>query len=94
MSFLPSGKVATERNNWQLEDVPQEIQDLIAAAKTTSDADARLDIFTTLQEFNQQSGPFAPFNVPEMQTAYLADIEGYIFHPQWTLDVSILSRAE
>lgn len=94
LSFLPGGKVATERNNWQLEDVPQEIQDLIAAAKSTSDAAQRLEIFTALQEFNQQSGPFAPFNVPDLQTAYLANIEGYIFHPQWTLDVAILSRAE
>ena len=94
LSFLPGGKVATERNNWQPEDVPQNIQDLIAAAKSTSGAAERLEIFTALQEFNQQSGPFAPFNVPGMQTAYLANIEGYIFHPQWTLDVSILSRAE
>ena len=94
LSFLPGGKVAKERTNWNLEDVDQEIQDLISAANTESDPDARLDIFTQLQDFNQQSGPYAPFNVPDLQTAFRADIEGYIFHPQWVLDVSILSRAE
>ena len=92
LSFLPDGKVATERNNWQLADLPQDIQDLIAAAKTTSDATARAEIFTALQEYSQQNGPFAPFNVPDLQSAYRADISGYVFHPQWSLDVAILSR--
>ncbi len=93
-SFLPGGKVATERNNWQLEDVPEEIQALIGRAKTASDPDERIEVYTALQEFNQQQGPFAPFNVPEQPTAYLATLEGFIFHPHWTVDVSILSRSE
>jgi peptide/nickel transport system substrate-binding protein len=94
LSFLPGGKVAEERLNWHMDDVDQEIQDLIAAANNESDTAARLDIFTQLQEFQQQNGPFAPFNAPGQQTAFLANIEGYVFHPSWTLDVSILSRAE
>ena len=94
LSFLPGGKVAEERVNWHLDDVDQDIQDLIAAANVESDTDARLDIFAQLQEFQQQNGPFAPFNVPGQQTAYGSDILGYVFHPSWTLDVSILSRAE
>jgi peptide/nickel transport system substrate-binding protein len=94
MSFLPGGIVATERTNWKVEDLDPEIQDLISAANTESDSAARQDIFTQLQEFTQQSGPFAPFNVPDLQTAYQANIQGYVFHPSWTLDVAILSRAE
>lgn len=94
LSFLPGGKVAAERTNWFLEDVDPEIQDLIDAANNTSETEARLDIFTQLQEFQQEFGPYAPFNVPDLQTAYLADIQGYVFHPAWTLDVAILSRAE
>ncbi len=94
LSFMPGGKVAKERTNWFMEDVPEEIQDLISAARSTSDADARLEIFTALQEWSQQNGPYAPFNVPEVQTAFLADLEGFVFHPQWLLDVAILSRAE
>jgi len=93
-SFLPGGKVATERNNWQLDDVPADIQALIARAKTASDPDERSEIYTALQEFNQQHGPFAPFVVPEQPSAYLANLEGFIFHPHWTLDVALLSRAD
>ena len=52
----------------------------------------REQLFTDLQNFMQQSGPFAPFNVPDLLTAFRADIEGYVFHPQWTLDVALLSR--
>lgn len=93
-SFLPGGKVATERNNWQLEDVPEDIQELIGRAKTASDPDERMEVYTALQEFNQQHGPFAPFNVPEQPTAYLKTLKGFIFHPHWTVDVAILSREE
>lgn len=94
LSFMPSGKVATERNNWDLDEVPQEIQDLIAQAKVVSDPMERMEVFTALQEYTQQNGPFAPFNVPEVSTAYRSDLLGYIWHPHWLLDVSILSRAE
>ena len=93
-SFLPGGKVATERNNWQLEDVPADIQELIARARTASDPDERMEVYTALQEFNQQHGPFAPFVVPEQPSAYLANLQGFIFHPHWTLDVTLLSRAD
>ena len=37
LSFMPGGKVATERNNWDLDEIPQDIQDMIAAAKVASD---------------------------------------------------------
>ena len=93
LSFMPPGKVATERNNWQLESLPQDIQDMIAAAKVASDPADRMELFTALQEYTQQHGPFAPFNVPEVATAYRSDLQGYIWHPHWLLDVSILSRA-
>ena len=94
LSFMPPGKVATERNNWQLESLPQEIQDAIAAAKVASDPDERLALFTALQEYTMQYGPFAPFNVPDVAVAHRSDLEGYIWHPHWLLDVAILSRAE
>ncbi|MCY4070037.1 MAG: ABC transporter substrate-binding protein [Chloroflexi bacterium] len=94
LSFMPPGKVATERNNWQLDSLPQDIQDMIAAAKVASDPDERMALFTALQEYTQQHGPFAPFNVPEVATAYRSNLQGYIWHPHWLLDVAILSMAE
>lgn len=93
LSFLPGGKVAEERAKWLSTD-DQELLDLIAQAAVETDAEARVAIFGALQDKLQESGPFAAFNVPSLQTAYLADIEGYYYHPQWTLDVAILSRAE
>ena len=94
LSFMPGGKVATERNNWDLDEVPQEIQDLIAAAKVASEPADRMAVFTALQEYTQMNGPFAPFNVPDLSTAYLSTLAGYTWHPHWLLDVSLLSRAE
>ena len=94
LSFLPGGKVAKERTNWFTDDVPAEVQELINGARSTSDAETRRELFTALQEYNQQSGPYAPFNVPQVQTAYQSNLQGYINHPQWMLDIAILSRGE
>jgi peptide/nickel transport system substrate-binding protein len=94
LSFLPGGKVAFERTNWFFEDQPEEIQALIERARVEADTEARVEIFGELQRFNQQSGAYAPFIQPDIQTAFRADIEGYIWHPAWLLDVSLLSRSE
>lgn len=94
LEFLPGGKVATDRARWTADMVDQEILDLIAQAKVESDAAERAAIFSKLQDFAQQDSAFAPFNVPAIQTAYRADILGYVRHPQWSFDLSLLSRAE
>lgn len=94
LSFLPGGKVGTERTNWLPENADPELVALIDAAASETDPEARLELFGQLQDALQESGPFAPFNNPSVQTAVLSDIEGYIYHPQWTMDVSLLSRSE
>lgn len=94
ISFLPGGKVAFERTNWFIEDAPEDIQELIGRAAVETDVETRIEIFGELQRFNQQSGPYAPFNQPDIQTAFRADLQGYIWHPAWLLDVSLLSRDE
>ena len=93
LEFLPGGKVATDRTRWSEDMVDQEILDLIARAKVESDGAARAEIFEQLQVFAQESGAFAPFTVPAVQTAFRADIQGYLWHPQWGLDLSLLSRS-
>jgi peptide/nickel transport system substrate-binding protein len=94
LSFLPGGKVATERAKWLPENADPELLALIEQAKVETDTAGRVELFAQLQSYAQQNGVFAPFNQPELQTAFKADIQGYVFHPQWTLDVAILSRAE
>lgn len=94
LSFLPGGKVAAERANWTADMVAPEIAEMIEMAKVETDTEARLALFEQLQEFMQQEGIFAPFNVPATQRAYLSTLQGYVWHPQWELDVALLSRAE
>jgi peptide/nickel transport system substrate-binding protein len=105
LSFLPCKiKAGTEdecetgnvggRANWTDENADQEILDLRDQARVETDADARLDLFSQIQDYEQQHGPFAPFLQPNVQTAFRSDIEGYVWHPQWLIDVALLSRAE
>ena len=94
LEFLPGGKVATERTRWSEDMVDAEVLDLIAQAKVETDTEARTQIFNELQDLAQASGAFAPFNVPAVQTAFRSNIEGYVWHPQWGLDLALLSRAE
>jgi peptide/nickel transport system substrate-binding protein len=92
LSFLPGGKVATERANWMPENASDEVLSLIEEAQAETDPDARLAIYGELQEYLQENGPFAPFNQPALQTAYASDIQGYLLHPQWLMDISLLER--
>ncbi|MBI5669308.1 MAG: ABC transporter substrate-binding protein [Chloroflexi bacterium] len=94
LSFLPGGKVATERALWTPERAEQSLLDLIEQAKVETDQAARLDLYRQLQQYAQQTSTFAPFNQPDIQTALRADIQGYVWHPQWLLDVALLSRSE
>jgi peptide/nickel transport system substrate-binding protein len=92
LSFLPGGKVAIERAQWGTEGVDPAILDLIEQANTTFDTDARVEIYAQLQTFMQESGPFAPFNQPDISVAFASNVQGYVWHPQWLLDVAILSE--
>lgn len=94
LSFLPGGKVATERNNWDIDEVPEDIAEMIQAAYVALDPMEREALFTALQEFQQQNGPFAPFNVPDLHTGYRVDIQGEIYHSHWVLGLDQLSRTE
>jgi len=94
LSFLPGGKVASERAKWMAENADPALLELIEQAKVETDAAARDEIFAQLQDIAQESGAFAPFVQPDLTAATRADIEGYVWHPQWTLDVSLLKRAE
>ena len=93
LSFAPGGKVAAERARWTLENADAEGVALVERARTETDPEGRVEVFTQLQEYLRQNGRFAPFLQPNVQTAFRSDIEGYVWHPQWLLDVSLLSRA-
>ncbi len=93
LSFLPGGIVA-DRANWTEDIADQSILDLRDQAKIETDPDARLALFEQIQDSLQANSPWAPFLQPAVQTAYRSDIEGYVWHPQWLVDLSLLSRTE
>ncbi|MBL8166406.1 MAG: ABC transporter substrate-binding protein [Anaerolineae bacterium] len=93
LSFLPGGKVAKERALWMEDTVSQELLDMIAAAKVELNPERRLELYGELQLANQQNSPFAPFNQPDIQTAYRANLQGYVWHPVWLVNLSLLSRS-
>jgi peptide/nickel transport system substrate-binding protein len=94
LEFLPGGKVAGERARWTADMADADLLALIAQANLATDADEREALFAQLQDAAQVDSAFAPFNVPAVQTALRADIEGYLWHPQWGLDFALLSRKE
>jgi peptide/nickel transport system substrate-binding protein len=94
LAFLPGGKVATERAKWTTDIADPAMLDLIARAKVETDQATRLDLYGQLQLMAQEDSAFAPFNQPDIQTAFLSDIQGYVWHPQWLIDVALLSRSE
>ncbi|MEM7798330.1 MAG: ABC transporter substrate-binding protein, partial [Chloroflexota bacterium] len=94
LSFLPGGKVAEERTNWTEDMIDEETLALIAQAGAETDPAARAEVFDELQAWAQENGAYAPFNVPAIQTAFRSNIEGYIAHPEWGIDLASLSRSE
>lgn len=92
VAFLPDRLVGL-RAQWTEERGDETIRDLRDRAEVTTDLQERLDIFGQIQDYLQQNGPFAPFIQPGVQAAYKSDIQGYVWHPQWTLDVAPLSRS-
>ncbi|RPJ00690.1 MAG: ABC transporter substrate-binding protein [Chloroflexi bacterium] len=94
IAFLPGGKVAAERANWTAENGNPDMVALVEQARVETDQAARLDMYAQLQLMAQEDSAFAPFNQPDIQTAFLADIQGYVWLPQWLIDVALLSRSE
>ena len=94
LSFLPGGKVGGERANWTDENAEQSIIDLRDQAAVESDPEARVALFQQIQDYLRESGPWAAFLQPNVQTAFRSDLQGYVWHPQWLINLALLSRAE
>ena len=39
-----------------------------------------------------ESGPYAPILQPGMQIGLNSDLEGFVYNPQWRVDVALLSK--
>jgi peptide/nickel transport system substrate-binding protein len=91
--FLPSRTLGL-RMNWTDENADQEILDLRDRAEVELDPEARVEIFQAIQIYMQESGPWAPFLQNGVQVAYRTGIQGEVYHPQWIIDITQISREE
>jgi peptide/nickel transport system substrate-binding protein len=94
LSFVPGGKVAAERANWTTDMADPELVALVDRASVATDPVEREALYAELQTAIQEGGIWAPFNLPPVQFAFAADMEGFVWHPQWQFDPTLLSRAE
>jgi peptide/nickel transport system substrate-binding protein len=91
--FLP-GRNGGTRVNWMEADAEKSLLDLRDKALTEVNPDERVKLFAQVQDYWQQSSPFAPFLQGSIQVGHKKDIEGVFYHPQWTIDVTTLSRTD
>ncbi|MEP7291776.1 MAG: ABC transporter substrate-binding protein [Chloroflexota bacterium] len=93
LSFMP-GELVGLRAGWSVLEADPYLLGRVVQARVATDPAQRTEIFTDIQNALQQTGPFAPFLQPNVQTAYNSDLSGYYWHPQWLVDLSLMSRAE
>lgn len=91
LSFLPNG-TAGKRVNWTDTNSDSEIRTLRDKATVELNNDERIKQYGQIQDYLQQKGPWVPFNEPSNQTAFKSSIKGFVWHPAWQLDISLLSR--
>ena len=61
------------------------------AVKVETDDAARIDLFTQIQHYEQESAPFAPLFQPGVHFAYRSDLQGFAYNGQWRVDLTQLS---
>ncbi|MBC7811752.1 MAG: hypothetical protein H7175_11425, partial [Burkholderiales bacterium] len=93
VAFLPERLVGL-RVRWTEAAADAAAIELRDRAETETDPEGRTQVFADMQDYLQESGPFAPFMQPGVQLAYRSEIEGAQFHIQWLLDVAQISRTE
>jgi peptide/nickel transport system substrate-binding protein len=91
--FMPDLLVGKRANWTEAGGADKTALDIRDRASKETDPDKRNAVFGEMQDYLQQNGPWAPFLQPGVQTAFRANIQGYVWHPQWLLDVALLSRS-
>ncbi len=93
LAFLP-GQILGLRARWTDANADSAILELRDRALVELDPETRIEIFAAIQDYLREQGPWAPFLFSGAQAAYRKDIAGYVYHPQWLLDVALLRRVE
>ena len=77
---------------WSNTNSDKTIQDLRDKALVETDPAARAKLFASIQDYLQQNGPFAPVVQSAVQVGLNAGLKGFVYNPQWFVDVSLLSK--
>jgi peptide/nickel transport system substrate-binding protein len=91
LSFLPEGKVGL-RANWTDANASDAIKALRDEARLATDPAARDEVWSQIQEAWFEDSPFAPMLQPGLKVAHASALQGFYQHPQWSVDVALLSK--
>ncbi len=91
VEFLPEGVVGL-RVNWTDDNGDETILALRDALKVETDDSVRSGMFGEMQDYLMEQGPFAPLMQPGLQIGLRSDIDGFVYNPQWRVDVSLLNK--
>ena len=91
LEFLPEGVVGT-RTGWVDATGSDEIKAIRDAAKVETDTPARIELFTQMQNYLIESGPYAAVVQPGLQVGLRKAVQGFVYNPQWRVDLGLLSK--
>ena len=87
----PDGVVGT-RLNWTADNADETVLALRDALKVETDDSVRSGMFQEMQDYLMEQGPYAPLMQPGLQVGLSAGVNGFVYNPQWRVDVSLLSK--
>lgn len=91
IEFLPDGVVGT-RTGWVEATADADILALRDALAVETDDAVREGMFGEMQTYLTEKGPFAPLLQPGLQIGLRSNVEGFVYNPQWRVDVSLVSK--
>ena len=91
VAFLPEGVVG-ERVNWTDDNADAGILALRDALNVETDDEARTAMFVEMQDYLMEQGPYAPIIQPGVQIGLNSALEGFVYNPQWQVDLALLGR--
>ncbi len=91
LEFLP-GRLVGLRAGWTAEAASEEILGILNAALTETETEARVALFEQMQDYLIESGPYAPVIQPGVQVGLSQEVQGFVYHPHWRVDLALLSK--
>lgn len=91
VEFLPAGVVGT-RAGWTDDNADATVLELRDALRVETDNETRAGMFGEMQDYLIAQGPYAALVQPGVQVGLNANIEGFVYNPQWRVNVALIGR--